>query len=230
MLGEFLEFSLTTADMLASMDFYRKLGFREASAGASWKHPYTVLTDGRIHIGLHKREPLAPALSFVLPELRKRLETFEALGIEFAYTSIELHRFNHAGFEDPDGTLVTLLEARTFSPLHGSEARASLCGYFLEYRIPVYDPEASARFWEALGLIVIPAEDGGYPQASWGGINLGLQRAGRNARPTLVFANPDLGETAALLEMRGLPLQKDKEGLRLAAPEGVNLLLLPEAT
>lgn len=230
MLGEFLEFSLTTADMLASMDFYRKLGFREASAGASWRHPYAVFGDGRIHIGLHQREPLAPALSFVLPELRKRLEAFEALGIEFAYSSIELHRFNHAGFEDPDGTLVTLLEARTFSPLHGSEAQVSLCGYFLEYRIPVYDPEASARFWETLGLIVTPAEDGGYPQASWGGINLGLQRAGRNARPTLAFVNPDLEETEALLEMRGLPLQKDKEGLRLTAPEGINLLLLPEQT
>ena len=145
MLGEFLEFSLTTADMLASMDFYRKLGFREASAGSSWKHPYTVFSDGRIHIGLHKRESLAPALSFVLPELRKRLEAFEALGIAFAYTSIELHHFNHAGFEDPDGTLLRLLEARTFSPLHESETAASLCGYFLEYRIPVYDPEASVR-------------------------------------------------------------------------------------
>ncbi|HEU5398005.1 MAG TPA: hypothetical protein VFV77_01890 [Gammaproteobacteria bacterium] len=230
MLGEFLEFSLTTADMLASMDFYRKLGFREASAGASWKHPYTVFSDGRLHIGLHKREPLAPALSFVLPELRGRLEAFEALGISFAYTSIELHHFNHAGFEDPDGTLVTLLEARTFSPPHESEAQASLCGYFLEYRIPVYDPEASTRFWEALGLIVTSAEDGGYPQASWGGINLGLQRAARNARPTLVFANPNLAETEALLEMRGLSLQKQKEGLCLATPEGVNLLLLREET
>lgn len=228
MLGEFLEFSLTTGDMLASMEFYRKLGFREASTGASWKHPYAVFSDGRIHIGLHKREPLAPALSFVLPELRKRLEAFEALGIEFAYTSIELHHFNHAGFEDPDGTLVTLLEARTFSPPHEAEATASLCGYFLEYRIPVYDPEASVRFWETLGLIVTPVEDGGYPQASWGGINLGLQRAGRNARPTLVFANPDLKEKTALLEMRGLPIQRDKEGLRLATPEGINLLLRPD--
>ncbi len=228
MLGDFLEFSLSTTDILISMEFYRKLGFRETTTGASWKHPYAVFSDGHIHIGLHLRERLAPSLSFVLPDLRRRLEDFEALGIEFAYTSIELHQFNHAAFEDPDGSLVTLLEARTFSPLHESQVDSSLCGYFLEYRLPVHDPVTSAHFWEALGLIVATTEEAGYPQASWGGINLGLQRTGRNVRPTLVFANPNLKKTEALLEMRGLLMQQDREGLRLATTEGVDLLLLPE--
>ncbi len=57
MLGDFLEVSLTTADLLGSIEFYRKLGFQEAPAGSTWRHPYTVMTDGRHpHIGLHKRE------------------------------------------------------------------------------------------------------------------------------------------------------------------------------
>ena len=228
MLGEFLELSLTTADMLGSIEFYRKLGFQEASVGGSWKHPYSVLTDGRIHVGLHRREPQIPTLSFVLPELRRQMPGFEALGIEFAYTSIELHHFNHIGFEDPGGTLVTLLEARTYSPVHESQLKQSICGYFVEYRLPVADVAASARFWESLGLIVESAEGGRYAQASWAGINLGLEQARARARPTLVFENADLGEAGALLEMRGLPVKPDPEGLRIASPEGIELLLCPE--
>ena len=228
MLGDFLELSLSTSDILGSIEFYRKLGFQEASVGGSWKHPYAVLTDGRVHVGLHRREPQAPAMSFVLPELRRQMAAFESLGVEFSYTSIELHHFNHLGFEDPDGAAIVLLEARTYSPVHESLLKPSLCGYFVEYRLPVSDVAASARFWESLGLIVESSEDGRYAQASWAGINLGLQQAWPRARPTLVFANGNLGETEALLEMRGLPIQKDTRGLHVASPEGLSLLLQPE--
>ena len=113
MLGEFLEISLSTRDILASVEFYRKLGFSEAPAGDSWKHPYTVMTDGRLYIGLHKRDAASPSLSFVLPDLMRRMAGFETLGIEFAVSNIELHHFNELGFLDPDGRMITLLEART---------------------------------------------------------------------------------------------------------------------
>lgn len=228
MLGDFLEISLTSTDMLGSLEFYQKLGFHEAPVGGSWKHPYTVFTDGRIHIGLHKREDQGPTLSFVLPELRKKLEGIEALGIEFTDINLELHRFNHLRFEDPEGNPVALLEARTYSPMHGSEPGPSLCGYFVEYRLPVADVAAAARFWESLGLIVETAEDGRYAQASWSGINLGLEQVRPRARPALVFENADLEETRALLEMRGLPARNDPEGVRVATPEGIELLLKPE--
>ena len=230
MLGDFLEISLATQDILASIEFYRKLGFSEAPAGSTWKHPYTVMTDGRLYLGLHKREAASPALSFVLPGLTRRMGGFEALGIEFAVCNIELHHFNELGFLDPDGQMVTLLEARTYSPVHAAHVEPSLCGYFLEYRMPVQDSTASGRFWESLGLIVTPPEESSlpYPQASWAGINLGLQEAGRKARPTLMFSNGNLDETEALLDMRGLSIQKDTQGLQLTSPEGLNLLLCPE--
>ena len=167
-----------------------------------------------------------PALSFALPELSKHLPDLEALGLEFEFCNIELHRFNEVGFLDPDGGLVALLEARTYSPLHAPVE--TLCGYFLEYHLPVRDPATTLAFWEKLGLIATPAEDGQRPQVSWGGINISLQDFGPRAKPALVFANRDLEETAALLEMRGLPVQKDTRGLRLATPEGLSLSLQPE--
>ena len=225
MLGEFLEIALTTPDILASVEFYRKLGFNEAPVGGARRHPYTVVTDGRLYLGLHKREAASPALSFVLPELRRHLETFESLGIELQFCNIELDQFNELGFADPDGRLVTLVEARTYSPVHTGHVEPSHCGYFLEYQMPVRDPAESARFWESLGLIVTPAEAGGHAQASWGGINLGLAKAARNQRPALVFENGKLAETAALLEMRGLPTWEDTGRLHVETPEGLEMIL-----
>ena len=54
MLGRFLELSVATPDIAASFDFYSRLGFTQADAGEVWPHTYVVVTDGRIHIGLHQ--------------------------------------------------------------------------------------------------------------------------------------------------------------------------------
>ena len=50
-LGRFLEYSLATPDIRASLDFYTKLGFSQAEVGEAWPHPYAVVTDGRICLG-----------------------------------------------------------------------------------------------------------------------------------------------------------------------------------
>ena len=228
MLGEFLEISLATPDMLRSLEFYRQLGFAEAPTGGAGKHPYTVITDGRLYLGLHKQADRVHGLSFVLQELRHHLAGFQTLGIEFDFCEIGLDQFNRLGFRDPEGGMVTLLEARTYSPVHASHVQPTLCGYFLEYRLPVGDLAASARFWESLGLIVETAPDGASAQASWAGINLALVQAGRRARPALVFANPDLDAANALLEMRGLDPHNETGAIRVATPEGIDLLLQAE--
>lgn len=226
MLGEFLEISLATPDMLASLEFYRKLGFEEAPPGGGPRHPYAVVTDGRLYLGLHKRGDDVHGLSFVLPELRNHVEGFEALGLEFEFHDISFHQFNQLGFRDPDGNRVMLVEARTYSPVHKDHVEPTLCGYFLDYRLPVDDVLASAKFWGSLGLIVETAADGESAQASWGGISLRLERAGRRAKPTLVFACPDLDAAHALLEMRGLGVQNVTDAIRVPTPEGVDLLLV----
>jgi catechol 2,3-dioxygenase-like lactoylglutathione lyase family enzyme len=229
-LGDFLEISLSTRDILASIEFYRKLGFSEAPAGSTWKHPYTVMTDGRLYLGLHKRDAASPALSFVLPELSRRLPDFETLGIELTSCNIGLDQFNELSFLDPDGQLVTLLEARTYSPVHAAHLPATLCGYFQEFRLSVRNRAASVRFWEAMGFIVSDENEssGSYAQASWGGINLGLNQTARTLPPELVFSRPGLDEVIPFIEMRGLDMKEDAQGVRLATPEGLNLVLRPE--
>jgi catechol 2,3-dioxygenase-like lactoylglutathione lyase family enzyme len=231
-LGDFLEISLSTRDILASIEFYRKLGFSEAPAGSTWQHPYTVMTDGRLYIGLHKREAATPALSFVLPELSRRIADLEALGIELASCNIGLDQFNEISFLDPDGQSVTLLEARTYSPVHDAHLPATLCGYFREFRLSVRNRAASVLFWEAMGFIISDESEssGSYAQASWGGINLGLNQTARATPPELVFSHPGLDEAIPFIEMRGLDMKEDPQGVRLATPEGLNLVLRPEET
>lgn len=228
MLGEFLEVSLATPDMLASLEFYRKLGFTEAPASEGRRHPYAVVTDGRLYLGLHKRGEDVHGLSFVLPELRRHVDAFEALGLEFEFCDIGLDQFNQLAFRDLDERRVTMLEARTYSSVHKEHLQPSLCGYFLEFRLPVTDMAASAHFWGSLGLIVETGADRDSVQASWSGINLRLERAGRMARPTLVFACPELDAANALLEMRGLDVQNVTDALRVPTPEGIELLLTAE--
>ncbi len=51
--GRFHELSIATADIRASLDFYESLGFWQAPTGDAWHHPYAVVTDGRVVLGLH---------------------------------------------------------------------------------------------------------------------------------------------------------------------------------
>ena len=80
MLGRFLEFSIATPDIRASLDFYGKLGFTQAQVGEAWTHPYAVVTDGRICLGLHQEFIPAPAVTFVKPDLLRHLVRSNGLG------------------------------------------------------------------------------------------------------------------------------------------------------
>ena len=57
-LGRFHEISIATADIRASVEFYESLGFTQAPTTDAWSHPYGVLTDGRLFIGLHQRREI----------------------------------------------------------------------------------------------------------------------------------------------------------------------------
>jgi hypothetical protein len=71
---------------------------------------------GRLHIGLHRYDFDSPALTFVLPELAAKLPHIERNGISFAFRKLGTDEFNEAGIVAPDNQMVTLLEARTYSP------------------------------------------------------------------------------------------------------------------
>ncbi len=237
MLGQFLEISITTKDIRASIEFYESLGFNQCVTSDVWPHPYGVLTDGRIHLGLHEYRFPSPAVTFVRPDIAKHAADFTALGIELAFAKLTEESFNEIGFRDPAGQMLTLLEARTFFANDRAPQQVSDCGWFAEFSIPATDFDSSKQFWERLGFVALDEVEAAYvyqPLTS-DGLSIALHRPRVHDRPMLVFRDSDMATRIGKLRARSiifsdeLPrgLNREANGL-IESPEGTPLLLLTE--
>ncbi|MGO9934939.1 MAG: VOC family protein [Steroidobacteraceae bacterium] len=234
MLGRFLELSLATPDIRASLDFYTKLGFSQAQVGDAWPHPYAVVTDGRVCLGLHQQAMPAPSLTFVRPDLLKHLAELERRGIEFEFRHLGNHEFNEAGWFDPSGQLVRLIEARTFSPSKRLATDTSRCGYFLQIAMPSPGREPAKQYWEDFGFVAMDEMDDCVPHISCTSdfIDLGLYAPADLRRTTLRFEVDDVGGALASLADVGVvpngelpPALRTVPAAALVAPEGTPILL-----
>jgi catechol 2,3-dioxygenase-like lactoylglutathione lyase family enzyme len=233
-LGRFLEFSLATPDIQASLDFYTRLGFSQAEVGEAWSHPYAVVTDGRICLGLHQEAIPAPSITFVKPGLLKYLDTLEEQGLEFEFRRLGNDVFNEVGWFDPSGQLIRLIEARTFSPSKRAGTETSSCGYFLEIALPTPVRDVSKAYWEEFGFVGIDETEDRLPHVSCTSdyIDLGLYDPSHLRRSTLRFEVDDVGGTLVRLAEIGIsPSGEIPHPLRnlpaavLMAPEGTPILL-----
>lgn len=237
MIGRFHEVSIETSDIRASVEFYERLGFSHATTTDAWAHPYGVLTDGRIFLGLHQRRFASPALTFVRPGVSACIDELEARGIELTQCRIGTEVFNEIGFRDPFGQAVAVLEARTYSPVARRAGEASMCGDFSEVSLPVSDFEGAKDFWEPLGFVATEESDAPYvhlPLTS-DHLNLSFHRPRTLDRPMLVFRDPDMPARIARLREKNIAFSSDlPRGLNanhnalLESPEGTPLLLLHE--
>jgi hypothetical protein len=234
MLGRLLEISIYAPEILESLTFYEKLGFSQAQVGETWSHPYAVVTDGRLFIGLHKYRFDSPSLTWVQPGLAQHLPKIEALGIELAFSRTGSDVFNEAGFTDPNRQMITMLEARTYSPPGRRPMETSRLGWFEEFALPATDLEASREFWERLGFATAAEGDEPFRHVAMtsDSLNVALVGARDLDRPALVFAEPDMGERIAALAAAGWEFSRDlprsldpQRNALLVAPEGTWLLL-----
>lgn len=235
MLGRFLEISLHTPDIQESLRFYESLGFVQAAVGETWTHPYAVVTDGRLFIGLHGRECPPIALSYVQPDLAMQAAKFQSLGIEFNTAQFASDSFHEASFADPHGLRINVLEARTFSPPALDPGYESTCGYFTELGIPVRDYQIGREFWESLGFVAMETETEPFARLALTAdrLNIALYRSRAFRQPMLTFEDADMVERLARLRERGfmltdeMPDSLDAAGNAvLIAPEGTRLLLM----
>jgi catechol 2,3-dioxygenase-like lactoylglutathione lyase family enzyme len=229
-IGRFLEFSVGTADIRASLEFYGRLGFSQADVGEAWSHPYAVLTDGRVCLGLHEEADFAPSMTFVKPELLKQVDRLEQLGVEFEVRRLGNDVFNELGWRDPSGHLIRLLEARTFSPGKRRAVDTSLCGYFVEIALPSPGIEAAKQHWESLGFVGMDEPDAPLPHVSCTSdtVDVGLYDPAHLRGPALRFDVGDVAGALARLELAGVkPGRRVPPPLQtvLAAPEGTLILL-----
>jgi catechol 2,3-dioxygenase-like lactoylglutathione lyase family enzyme len=164
MLGRFLELSIHTADIRQSVEFYERLGFSQALTNDALIHPYGVLTDGVLFLGLHQRQFFTPTLSFVQPDVAQHTTALEKRGIEIESRRIDSESFNEITLLDPNSVQISLLEARTFSPPPRETHEYSACGRFVSFSAPCNDLSLTQQFWESLGFTTLEETDAPYPR------------------------------------------------------------------
>lgn len=236
LLGHFHEISITTPDIRASVEFYESLGFCHCRTGDTWPHPYGVLTDSRIFLGLHQYRFPSPAITTVRPGVAAAIPEFTGQGIELAFAKTGDDCFNEIGFRDPAGQMITVLEARTYFPTEREPRQQSLCGWFEAFSLPATDFEASAAFWERLGYVAheITETPWVHQPLTGNALPLALHRPRTLDQPALVFATEDLPSCRARLATLGLePNDRDlprgldpASAILLHSPEGTALLLI----
>jgi catechol 2,3-dioxygenase-like lactoylglutathione lyase family enzyme len=241
-LGRFLEFSIATPDIRSSLNFYARLGFSQAEVGETRTHPYAVLTDGRLCLGLHQpardAAEFESSLTFVKPGLLAHLGEFEKAGVALDFRRLGDDVFNEVGWRDPSGHLIRLIEARTFSPSKRRSLETSLCGYFLEIALPTADRDSAKDFWERLGFVAMDEPDAPLPHVSCTSdtVEIGLYETAHLRVATLVFESDDVAATLVALEAAGVsaggpvpaPLRGSPAAM-LTAPEGTAILIMGPA-
>jgi catechol 2,3-dioxygenase-like lactoylglutathione lyase family enzyme len=235
-LGRFLEISIGTRVIRESLEFYEALGFVQAAVSETWSHPYAVVTDGHLFIGLHGRDIPSPSLTFVLPELHLGVSRLKERGVEFEEERFGEDVFNQAQLRDPGGLSVMLLEARTFSPPQLDAPIESACGYFSELGLPARAaPDEARAFWESVGFVALEEEAQPFPRTPLvsDGLDLALYRTRALRQPVLTFEDSEMTQRLTRLRARGIqvsdemPDTLDESGNGvLIAPEGTRLLLL----
>jgi predicted lactoylglutathione lyase len=237
LLGTFHEISVTLDDVRAGVEFYERLGFTQATTSDTFIHPYGVLTDGRLFIGLHERAGFSPVLTFVRPGIARSVAAFAAAGIRLTHCRTGEEVFNEIAFADPFGLAVAVLEARTYSPVARGASETSLCGDFAEVSLPVTDFAAAQAFWEPLGFVAAEEAEAPYPHLSLTSdhIDLAFHRPRVCERPMIVFR--DAGMRARIARLRDLgvatyaapvPAHRAAGSALLESPDGTPLLLLEE--
>ena len=232
--GRFHELSVSTPDIRASIEFYEGLGLWQAPTSDVWPHPYGVVTDGRIALGLHETPDFA-ALTFIDTDIAAVADSLSAAAVPLRLRQTDPEVFNQIEFDDPAGHKIRMLAARTFSPADRPEEHSSRLGYFAHYSMPAREPSPVAGFWEALGFVAMPQEEEPYAHQSLtsDGIDLALHSPRLLPAPALVFCEEDMAIRIEHLRHSGvafdssLPRGLAARGTALIeAPEGTLLLLM----
>jgi hypothetical protein len=193
------------------------------------------VTDGRIFIGLHQRKFASPVVTFVKPGIAEYLRELEGRGIAPAFQRTGEDVFNEIGLRDPGGQMLTVLEARTYSPVDRGEDELSLCGYFQEISFPSTDFAAAQLFWEPLGFVATEESDDPYvhlPLTS-DRLDVAFHRPRTLDRPALVFRDADMAARISRIRELGFDLSSElprgldpAKNALIETPEDICLLLL----
>ncbi len=223
-LGHFLEISVPAPDLAESLNFWLRLGFSEVRVNDIRPDGYVAVTDGQIVVGLHGSGLDETALTFVRPDLARHARALVDAGTELEFQRLDGDQFNEVGLRTPDGQLIQLLEAPTFS-VADDELPAPVIGRCTEVTLGSAMPEETRTFFELAGFLGTESDDEESVLLAAPGLSLALRRASKHDGLELRF-EPG-GDWRSRLETRGIAGRPSGTGLRVLAPEGTRLLLVP---
>jgi catechol 2,3-dioxygenase-like lactoylglutathione lyase family enzyme len=231
-LENFHEIGIPTTDILESVEFYRRLGFTEIEVGAIRTGLYAVMTDGRIALGFYVDRLEEAALSFVQPQIADCADKFEKLGLSISFRNFGLEQFHELGGYGPDGHLITIVEAKTFSESPHAEMPEPVLGRSAEITLKAPDISRSVAFWTGCGFSLDADEDDNelqsYVRVIAPGITLGLRASVSWPAPMLRFETDDIDavmQEVARLDIAAQPAAENS--YVIVAPEGTRLIVAP---
>ncbi len=221
-LGQFLELSLPAPDLPASLDFWQRLGLTEVRVNDIRPGGYAAVTDGQVVIGLHATGLEETALTFVLPDLARHARALVDAGTELEFLRAGDDQFNEAGLRAPDGQLVLLLEAPTFS-VTDDDPPAPVIGRCTEIGLSSGAPADLRGFFESAGFLGTESEDDDAVLVTAPGLCIALRADTRQPGVSLRF-EPGTGWRERL-ETRGIATRAAAGQRLILSPEGLRLLL-----
>jgi hypothetical protein len=163
MIGRFLELALVVDDPGAAWLRYQQHGFVAAETGEIWKHAYGVVACRGFALGLHAQGAEAFSVVFVKPDVAALHRDLTALGMRIEQAQLGSDAFNELALREPGGTLLRVLEARSFSPPAELPEQTQF-GTFTSLSLPCRDLAQAADFWRQLGFGIADIQE---PQAGF---------------------------------------------------------------
>jgi hypothetical protein len=229
MLGRFLELALVTEDPGAGWNELRQLGFADATSGDIWTHPYGVVACEDLAIGLHARGNEPMSLVFVRPQVAELERDLSARFIDVENIRLGSDVFNELGIREPGGTLLRVIEARTFSP-PSELPEQTVLGRFRWISLPCADLADAQGFWERLDMDVLQ-RDVPWPTLAVKGLPIAYHENSSLRQPALVFDGHAALDDHAL-RAAGATISRPLPALRmhrhrvLRSVEGMTMILL----
>ena len=235
MLGRFLEYSIPTADIRASLDFYLKLGF---SAGRGRRYLDASLRGG------HRREDPSRVASGAGDRAHSHLREgrpapaprgARAVRCRARVPAARQRHIQRARLGRSVGTPGSPGRSAHLQPEQARRHETSLCGYFEEIALPSADLQQAKGYWEKLGFVGMDELEAPLPRVSCtsDSIDLGLYEPSHLAPSRAGVRCRRCSHTLKRLADEGVsssthippPLRGLSAGL-LIAPEGTPILLM----
>jgi DNA-binding NarL/FixJ family response regulator/mRNA-degrading endonuclease RelE of RelBE toxin-antitoxin system/catechol 2,3-dioxygenase-like lactoylglutathione lyase family enzyme len=236
-LGDYLEISLSVADLSESLSFYKKIGLKKVD-GDDRPYPWAIVSDDTLHLGLHQCSFSSPTLNYFGDSHSPTpyvLDTLLKLNVPLAHMQkinekTDMHNGEvlkkefmiAADFETIEGQRVFLADKNSEVEPNLKRKFFSKNDKFGELSLKTKDVNAAVAYWKQLGFKQVSQNNKPYPLAvvSDGLIRIGLHQTCKFTRPAITYFTPDMPQRLKRLHKQGLEFkseQKDSKGQLVGA-------------